>query len=519
VRVADRVSQVWWWTFHSFVFPTVPALVFLVANMRQLAVPASEAARSVAALALCNLVLLAVLTPLRGLNASAVTLSSFYIIVSFYTIGYRIFTSLTPPFPEWLLAGAYVLCAAAGAAWLGAPRQGADKRYQMLNVAAATLIVVCGIMIANESTAWAARRWSAVTSKLVAEAPAPALTPPSPPDIYYIVLDGFGRPDILRDRYGVDLASGLVRLRELGWSLPTSSRTNYSQTYLSLASALNGTYLDPVAAVMRDSRDRRALHDIIQRSGPVTALKRRGYRLRMVGSNTSVTQTHAQADDCDCRSAGLNEFENGLLTITPFRVLPLYGPTFGSHYEAVVSAFDLVAEERPDSHPQITLAHVIMPHPPFVLDADGEPIIIRGPLVYGDGDHFAGSAADYTTGYANQARYTMRQLVRFAEWIGTRKRHAIVVVHGDHGPGSGYSHRSLAETDVAERFPIFMGVRLDAPDVSVPDDLSPVNLFRVIFNSRFGSDDELLPNHSYYSTWAAPYELTEVPERQALTSP
>jgi hypothetical protein len=406
------------------------------------------------------------------------------------------------------------LCAAAGAAWLGAPPRSADKRYQTLNVAAATLIVVCGIMIANETTAWAGRRWSAVTSKLVAEAPVPTLTPQSPPDIYYIVLDGFGRPDVLRDRYGVDLSPGLARLRELGWSLPTSSRTNYSQTYLSLASALNGTYLDPVAAVMHDNRDRRALHDVIQHAGPITALKRRGYRFRMVGSNTSVTKTHAQADDCDCRSAGLNEFENGLLTITPFRALPLYDPTFGSHYDAVVSAFDRVAEEPLDSHPQVTLAHVMMPHPPFVLDEEGEPIIIRGPLVYGDGDQFAGNVADYRAGYARQARYAMRQLVRFGEWIETRRRPAIVIVHGDHGPGARYSHRSLAQTDVAERFPIFMGVRLDVPDTSIPDDLSPVNVFRVVFNARFGGDYQLLPNHSYYSTWAAPYQLTEVVEVQ-----
>jgi hypothetical protein len=74
-------------TFHSFVFATAPALAFLVANMRQLAVSPSEGARTIISLATCNLFLLALIAPLRGLSAGAVTMSSFYINVSFYTVG------------------------------------------------------------------------------------------------------------------------------------------------------------------------------------------------------------------------------------------------------------------------------------------------------------------------------------------------------------------------------------------------------------------------------------------------
>ena len=498
-------------TFHSFVFATAPALAFLVANMRQLAVSPSEGARTIISLATCNLFLLAVIAPLRGLSAGAVTLSSFYIIVSFYTVGYGVASALVPGIPEPMLAWVYVVGAAVAALRLGRPARHADRRYQTLNVAAATLLGVCAIMLALESHSWARRRWAAVTTKLVREGPVQIKSPSEPPDIYYIVLDGFGREDVLRERYGVDLTPSLERLRELGWQIPARSRANYSQTYLSLAAALNGMYLDPVAAVMRDSRDRRALHDVIQHSGPILALKQHGYRFRMLGSNTSVTRTHLLADDCACRSEGLNEFENGLLTITPWRALPLYGPTYGAHYRSIVSAFDWMGPKVSDGRPEIVLAHLILPHPPFVLDENGGPIVLRGPLVFGDGDHFGGTVAQYRAGYAKQVRYAMRRLVQFAERVHARSGNAIVIVHGDHGPGAAYSHRSLAEADVFERFPIFMGLRLGAPGAPVPDDLSPVNVFRVIFNARFGGAFELLPNRSYYSPWAAPYRLTEVP--------
>ena len=498
-------------TFHSFVFVAAPALVFLVANMRQLAVPPSEALRAVAWLALANLALLAALAPWRDLRASAVTLTVFYLALSFYTLGYKLAALTMPLTSEVPVAAGYVVVALSLSLWLGRTPAGADRRYQTLNVAAGTLAAVCTIMLAIESTAIAGRRWEAVTRDLAAKGPRPTVLPEQPPDIYYIVLDGLGRPDVLKERYGVDVSREVDRLRQLGWSIPLDSRANYSQTYLSLASALNGTYVDPIAGVMRDRRDRRALDELIQRAGPIAGLKALGYRFRLIGSNTSVTQRHRLADECDCRAAGLNEFENGLLTITPFRALPLYRATFGSHYASVLTAFDRIMAGRPGAAPQLVLAHVILPHPPFVLDRDGYPVIHRGPLVFGDGDHFPGTLEDYRKGYGEQVRFTMTRLVDLATRLKAGKTPAIVVVHGDHGPGARYSHLSLDNTDVSERLPIFLGMHVEGlSDASMPSNMSPVNTFRLIFNFRFGSRLPLLANRSFYSTWNEPYRLAEV---------
>jgi hypothetical protein len=38
--------------------------------------------------------------------------------------------------------------------------------------------------------------------------------------------------------------------------------------------------------------------------------------------------------------------------------------------------------------------------------------------------------------------------------------------------------------------------------------VSPVNTFRVLFNSCFGTRLELLPDKSYFSTAGHPYQLT-----------
>jgi hypothetical protein len=67
------------------------------------------------------------------------------------------------------------------------------------------------------------------------------------PDIYYIILDGHARSDILAELYGYDNNWFVDSLRQRGFYVADRSRTNYAQTYLSLASTLNMTYLDSLA--------------------------------------------------------------------------------------------------------------------------------------------------------------------------------------------------------------------------------------------------------------------------------
>ncbi|MGE3513254.1 MAG: hypothetical protein AB7N65_30715, partial [Vicinamibacterales bacterium] len=69
-------------------------------------------------------------------------------------------------------------------------------------------------------------------------------------DIYYIVLDGLGRPDVLHDVYGLDLEPLVATLRGHGFYVADRARSNYGQTFLSLASTLNMADLDSLATAL-----------------------------------------------------------------------------------------------------------------------------------------------------------------------------------------------------------------------------------------------------------------------------
>ena len=66
----------------------------------------------------------------------------------------------------------------------------------------------------------------------------------TPPDIYYIILDGYGRSDVLKNEYGYDNSDFLNALRDLGFTVSECSQSNYAQTQMSLASSLNFNYID-----------------------------------------------------------------------------------------------------------------------------------------------------------------------------------------------------------------------------------------------------------------------------------
>jgi hypothetical protein len=87
----------------------------------------------------------------------------------------------------------------------------------------------------------------------------------------------------------------------------------------------------------------------------------------------------------------------------------------------------------------------------------------------------------------------------------------IIIVQGDHGPGTMTNHNSLKKSCLYERYSILNAYYLPGVEKpSIPMDLSPVNSFRFIFNAYFNGDLELLPNRQYFSTSDHFYQFTDV---------
>ncbi len=118
-----------------------------------------------------------------------------------------------------------------------------------------------------------------------------SLHPPAqPPDIYFIILDGYARADVMQEIYHYDNRPFLEFLKTRGFQVASDSRANYCQTLLSLASCLDLDYLDTFLKRM-DARDggRRPLDEALRSTRVRALLQQHGYDLAAFASGYEET--------------------------------------------------------------------------------------------------------------------------------------------------------------------------------------------------------------------------------------
>ncbi|MBN1586579.1 MAG: sulfatase-like hydrolase/transferase [Candidatus Omnitrophica bacterium] len=341
--------------------------------------------------------------------------------------------------------------------------------------------------------------------------------PAAKPDIYYLILDGYGRQDVLQNLYDYDNSEFLGFLKQKGFYIASQSYTNYPQTHLSLSSSLNFEYLDELARRMgpRNS-DRSPLVKRMRDNRIMQLLKSQGYR-------TLSFDTLVKADVHLSYKGTVTEFQNVLLNTTPVPYLMerLRLPFSRFQYDAHRNQMRFILEKLPElpqeDGPIFVFAHVLLPHPPFVLGAQGEALSVDRKFHLYDGSHFfelGGTRKEYLEGYRNQVRYVNSKVNTAVERILQESvRPVVLIIQGDHGPGMYLDHSSLEKTHLAERMAILNAYYLPGAEARLYPRISPVNSFRVLLNHVFGADLELLPDRSHFAPHTYPYDLTEVTDQ------
>ncbi len=342
------------------------------------------------------------------------------------------------------------------------------------------------------------------------------------PDIYYIVLDGYARSDILRNLFGYDNSDFIAFLQANGFQVAYQSRSNYTQTGLSMASSLNMSYLDTLAqALGADSDDRTPLMQLIRWSEVRRLLEKMGYSI--VGFDSGYRVTELENADIYLRAPldGPTTLErlafetSGLIFAHDVGVklgLQPFFPGYDAHRNRIAFTLDQLRKVPSLPGPKFVLAHVLVPHPPFVFGSNGEEMEQHYPFTLMDGDAFLGSTEEYIQGYRGQVTFINGMMEGIVlKILSASPEPPIILIQADHGPGSRLNWTSAESTDLEERTAILSAYHLPgAPEDIIYQTISPVNSFRVVFNHYFGSDLNLLPDKSYYSTFDQPYMFVSI---------
>lgn len=337
------------------------------------------------------------------------------------------------------------------------------------------------------------------------------------PDVFFVVLDGYGRSDVLREEMGFDNSEFLDGLKKLGFYVADESRANYCQTELSVTSILNMDYLPKVIPnYSPENVDRRPLDSLIDRNRVSQDLRALGYTY--IALTTGFPAIDPESADLQIQAQnGGTLFETAVMQRTP---LAEGGGFEGSQFiwrrQTLTTAIRTLGElGRPASRPRFVFAHILAPHPPFVFGPNGEPIRPKRGYMIVDGSHFmqnGGTREEYRTGYAGQAKTVGRMVLDSIKTLLKNERTPpIIVIQGDHGPKLNLDQESLAKTSVGEVFPILNAYYVPEKVKSkLYPGITPVNSFRTIFRQQFGADLPNLEDRSFYSAWSFPYRFEDV---------
>ena len=364
----------------------------------------------------------------------------------------------------------------------------------------------------------------ALATSQLATAPHAAQGPPLPmpaavgrahaaPDIYYIVLDRYGSAATMR-QYGVDNEPFYQFLESRGFYVARESHANYLKTVLSVSSSLNLTYHDDVVRTLGpESPDWRPINYRLRHHVVGRFLRHHGYRYIHAGSWWWPTMWSEEADE------NINYFAAVPHPVMLLFQQPLVAPLAEAlnsplvddrlqQWERVHRQFEALSRVPTQPGPKFVFAHILVPHPPYVFNADGSyvPRSLQG-------------RRSRRENYANQVMLANRIVSRLVDRILSESASPpVIVVQGDEGPYTRHMRddlnglRAMTPADIRFRSGILNAYHLPdgGSDLLYPS-ISPVNSFRVVFNAYLGTALPLLPDRVYrHDSERRPYTLVDV---------
>ena len=308
------------------------------------------------------------------------------------------------------------------------------------------------------------------------------------PNIFHIILDAYAREDSLRKMADWDNSEFIDSLKQRGFYIASSSYSNYPSTVLSIASTMEMNY--PVTDESVPYRSKvKYIRSIQGENKVVRQLKQHQYRYTHFGSGKGVSARCSGVEDL-CLSSR-NAVQQAILYLTPLRRFVISRRTSISE---IGPRLDKIMEP---GRPTFLFAHVLVPHPPRTFSSSCSQLNLRGSAPITDywGDY---------EGYTNDVKCVNQQVLDLVDAILKRDPNAVVILHADHGSAFSVDWSlpidKWPSSQAEERFAILMGLRLPVQcSEHLYKNLSPVNIYPLLFACLKGDEPELLPDISYIS--------------------
>jgi len=200
------------------------------------------------------------------------------------------------------------------------------------------------------------------------------------PDIYYIIVDGYARTDVLNEIYNYDNSDFIDYLKNKNFYLAEQSQSNYIQTSLSLSSSLNYEYLKSLEFAANKSLNRDPLRKLIQHSKVRAILETAGYEIITLKSGYYITEIKDADLYLSQYSLNISNLETLFIDTTGFHIvfdsLNLSSSLldFEVHRNRILYEFEQLGKISGynSENPKFIFAHIVLPrcHSCLTLGSD-----------------------------------------------------------------------------------------------------------------------------------------------------
>ena len=329
-----------------------------------------------------------------------------------------------------------------------------------------------------------------------------AISATGSPDVILLVLDGYTSNGILTENFGFDNTDFYTDLEGLGFDVARDAKANYAFTYAAVSSMLNLDYVFDLGEISETERSLMrtslsgdpAVYRLFHESGYEVAFAENAWAGSYCGGAVDL-----------CWRDGIAEralWNLGRLTILAPLLSDTRPHTFNTiSYDNLRRLPEIVRSDRKEDVPRLTVAHVILPHPPLLLDSEcnRQSDTNRRPLRVTD----PGVLEERHSYFVDQIACTNATVLTALDEILADRSDTVIMITGDHGSELTRDEETpiseWTDAEIAPRMEIFAAYRLPDCDEAIYPSITPVNGMRVAVNCAINADLEALPDNMYWA--------------------
>ena len=328
------------------------------------------------------------------------------------------------------------------------------------------------------------------------------------PNVYFIILDGYPRNDVLKEYVNFDNSEFTNTLEQKGFHVAENSHANYSFSGVSISSTMNMDYINFLADELgEDSIDYNPIigkdYGLYPDNQVIKNFKSMGYKTVKLGTATIHLHELPLVDLSPCYKS-IHLMDNRLLNaIGSTSMAGYFIERWAEEQQRQIILCDF--EELPKisdyfEEPVFVWSHIMLPHFPLIFGPNGEPITPGKSLIAMNHHEFTDSSWDVKTQFMYQVQFANKKSLEFIDRIIEKEKNPIIIIQSDHGSAFGVNIQDPTNDDAFQKLSNLSAIYF--PDEKhrkmLTDDRTNVNTFRTVFNAYYGSNYEILEDRTYW---------------------